>query len=88
PMVEEVAFQSLRGQFYELHERLDAVPPARREDVLRDQVQPHYGIAMRLLQAYQVHLTEDEREQWQTMGVVMRDDFDTHLLPLPGEPAQ
>lgn len=88
PMVEEVAFQSLRGQFHELHERLDAVRPARRESVLRDQVQPHYGIAMRLLQAHQVRLTEGEREQSQTLGVVMRDDFDTYLLPLPGEPAQ
>ncbi|WYX21014.1 hypothetical protein WJ973_07865 [Achromobacter xylosoxidans] len=31
PMVQEVAFQSLRGQFHELHERLDAVPPAQRD---------------------------------------------------------
>ncbi|CUJ48512.1 Sensor protein RstB [Achromobacter xylosoxidans] len=88
PMVQEVAFQSLRGQFHELHERLDAVPPAQRDTLLREQVQPHYGIALRVLPAEQVHLTEDEREQRQVFGVVMRDDFDTHLVPLPGEPAQ
>ncbi|WP_241055297.1 histidine kinase dimerization/phospho-acceptor domain-containing protein, partial [Achromobacter xylosoxidans] len=88
PMVQEVAFQSLRGQFHELHERLDAVPPAQRDSLLREQVQPHYGIALRVLPAEQVHLTEDEREQRQAFGVVMRDDFDTHLVPLPGEPAQ
>ncbi|MGE8658215.1 MAG: ATP-binding protein [Achromobacter sp.] len=88
PMVEEVAFQSLRGQFHELHARLDAVAPAQRDSVLREQVQPHYGIAMRVLRGDQVHLTDDELEQRQTLGVVMRDDFDTHLVPLPGEPAQ
>lgn len=88
PVVEDVAFQSLRGQFHELHLRLDAVAPTQRDTVLREQILPHYGLAMRLLRADQVHLTEDERRQRDAMGVVMRDDFDTHLMPLPGEPGQ
>ena len=88
PTVDEIAYQSLRGQVYELHQRLDGVAPAEREAALREQVLPHYGLLLRLLRQDQVRLSGNEREQLESQGFVMRDEYNTHLVPLPGEPAQ
>lgn len=88
PTVDEIAYQSLRGQIYELHQRLDAVAPAQRDAVLREQVLPNYGLALRLLRQDQVQLTGSEPEQLARQGFVMRDEYNTHLVPLPGEPVQ
>lgn len=88
PTVDEIAYQSLRGQVYELHQRLDGVAPAEREAALREQVLPHYGLLLRLLRSDQVRLSGNEREQLESQGFVMRDEYNTHLVPLPGEPRQ
>ncbi|WZB73817.1 hypothetical protein WJ972_21315 [Achromobacter insuavis] len=88
PIVEDVAFQSLRGQVHELRLRLDDVAPAQRETVLREQVRPYYGLRLQLLRQDAVQLNEDEREQLEILGFVMRDEYSTHLVPLPGQPAQ
>ena len=49
---------------------------------------PHYGLLLRLLRQDQVRLSGNEREQLESQGFVMRDEYNTHLVPLPGEPAQ
>lgn len=88
PVVENVAFQSLRGQVHELRQRLDDVAPAQREAVLREQIRPYYGLRLQLLSPDEVRLNQEEHEQLEVLGFVMRDEYSTHLVPLPGKPAQ
>lgn len=88
PMVEDLAVRTMRGQVYALHKDLDPVAPADRATFLLQQVLPHYGLELRLLADAQVQPTENEFRQIDTAGFLMRDDFETVVMPLPGEPRQ
>ena len=87
-MVEDLAVRTMRGQVYALHKRPGPRRPRRPRHLLLQQVLPHYGLELRLLADAQVQPTENEFRQIDTAGFLMRDDFETVVMPLPGEPRQ
>ena len=71
-----------------LRTELDPQPPAEREAYLRDHIKPHYGLGLQIKTPAQAALTRAERDMVDKYGIVMRDDYNTFLSRMPGEPAQ
>ncbi|WMD22055.1 ATP-binding protein [Achromobacter seleniivolatilans] len=84
----DLSYRAVRGQMYALRKDLDPVPAQDRAAYIRDEVQPHYGLALTLLKADEVTLTPAEQQQLDRTGFVMRDDYNTYLARLPGDPPQ
>lgn len=88
PKLDDLTFRAMRGEVHSLHKELDSVAPAERALFLRENVLPHYGAELRLLADAEVRLGEHDRSQLAHAGFLMRDEYSTFLIPLPGEPKQ
>ena len=88
PITADLVYETLRGQMHALRTELDPQPPAEREAYLRDHIKPHYGLGLQIKTPAQAALTRAERDMVDKYGIVMRDDYNTFLSRMPGEPAQ
>lgn len=88
PLSADLSYQSVRGQMHALHKELDGISPAARDEFLRDEIQPHYGLGLKLLADDQAKPDEAEQRQLASVGFIMRDDYNVYIAPLPGEPRQ
>lgn len=88
PMVEDLAVRTMRGQVYALHKDLDPVAPPTAPPFCCSRSCPITAWSCGLLADAQVQPTENEFRQIDTAGFLMRDDFETVVMPLPGEPRQ
>ncbi|WP_241083515.1 ATP-binding protein [Achromobacter xylosoxidans] len=88
PRLDDLAERSIRGQVHALQKELDPVAPQAREAFLREELLPHYGADLRLLPWEAVRPDERERQQMEQAGFIMRDEYNTYLIPLPGAPRQ
>ncbi|NMK49843.1 ATP-binding protein [Achromobacter sp. Bel] len=84
----DLSYRAVRGQIYALHKDLDPVAPEARAAYILDELLPHYGLILTLLPDSRVTLTPDEQQQLDRTGLIMRDDYNTYLTRLPGEPVQ
>lgn len=84
----DLSYRAVRGQIYALHKDLDPVAPEARAAYILDELLPHYGLTLTLLPDSRVTLTPDEQQQLDRTGLIMRDDYNTYLTRLPGEPVQ
>ncbi len=84
----DLSYSTVRGQMYALHKDLDPVAPAERAGFIQDALQPHYGLKLTLLHPDAVTITQAEQQQLDRTGLIMRDDYNTYLTRLPGEPVQ
>lgn len=84
----DLSYQAVRGQMYALHKELDPIEPESRAAFIRDTLRPHYGLELKLVTPERVEATEPEKQDLATRGFIMRDEYNTYLAPLPGEPRQ
>ena len=84
----DLSYQAVRGQMYALHKDLDPIEPESRAAFIRDTLRPHYGLELKLVTPERVEATEQEKQDLATRGFIMRDEYNTYLAPLPGEPRQ
>jgi two-component system sensor kinase ParS len=73
---------------YALHKDLDPIEPESRAAFIRDTLRPHYGLELKLVTPERIEATEQEKRDLATRGFIMRDEYNTYLAPLPGEPRQ
>ncbi|CUK22802.1 Sensor protein RstB [Achromobacter sp. 2789STDY5608615] len=84
----DLSYQAVRGQMYALHKELDPIEPESRAAFIRDSLRPHYGLELKLVTPERIEATEQEKQDLATRGFIMRDEYNTYLAPLPGEPRQ
>ena len=84
----DLSYRAVRGQIYALHKDLDAIAPEARASYILEELLPHYGLVLTLLPDSKVHPTPAEQQQLDRTGLIMRDDYNTYLTRLPGEPVQ
>ncbi|WP_454674175.1 ATP-binding protein [Achromobacter pestifer] len=84
----DLSYRAVRGQIYALHKDLDPVEPEARAAYIQKELLPHYGLALTLLPDRDVTPTTAEQQQLDRTGFLMRDDYNTYLTRLPGEPMQ
>ncbi|OBU65627.1 two-component sensor histidine kinase [Stenotrophomonas maltophilia] len=80
PLQDKVFVQQVRGQVYALRSGLSGLQAAQQRERLR-QWQPHYGIALTLLDAPPA-LVPMEKAALQAQGFIVRDRYQTILLPI------
>ncbi|WP_258128227.1 ATP-binding protein [Achromobacter anxifer] len=88
PLSADLSYKAVRGQMYVLRKELDDVAPDSRPDFLRDEIQPHYGLGLELLDDAEANPSEAEQRQVAATGFIMRDNYDVYVIPLAGEPRQ
>ena len=84
----DLSYEAVRGQMYALHKELDPIEPESRAAFIRDSLRPHYGLELKLVTPERIEATEQEKQDLATRGFIMRDEYNTYLAPLPGEPRQ
>lgn len=80
----EYFHQQVRGQVYELRQRLAPLPAAERPAALAA-LQPHYGLDLSLLRGAPPDLLAEEQTQLAARGYLQRLDFDRLLIPLDAD---
>lgn len=83
PLQDRVFVQQVRGQVYALRTGLAGMDRAQQQDRLA-QWQPHYGIALTLLDAAPA-LSDAERASLPTDGFIVRDRYQQVMLPIEGD---
>ncbi len=76
--------QQVRGQVYELRQRLAPLPTGDRQPALAA-LQPHYGVRLSLRQGEPQDLSAAEREDLAARGYVQRQEFELLLIPLDAD---
>ena len=84
----DLSYQAVRGQMYALHKELDPIEPESRAAFIRDTLRPHYGLELKLVTPERIEATDKEKQDLASRGFIMRDEYNTYLAPLPGEPRQ
>ena len=77
--------EALRGPAWALVEQLRPVPAEARQARL-DELQPHYGLRLKLVQRDNQHLSEREQKLLAAGQVVVREDFMKFLAPIDDGP--
>jgi len=77
--------EALRGPAWALVEQLRPVPAEARQARL-DELQPHYGLRLKLVQRDNQQLSERERKLLAAGQVVVREDFMKFLAPIDDGP--
>ncbi len=88
PVSADLSYRAVRGQMYVLRKELDDIEPGARAEFLRDEVQPNYGLGLKLLDDAEANPTEAEQRQADAVGFIMRENYDVYVIPLAGEPRQ
>lgn len=85
--------EAVRGQLHSLTQELSRVPPAARRDYVRENLAPHYGLTLRVMDASEYNssefeLTDEERRTIQAGGFFLRDKLNIFVVGIPGEGEQ
>ncbi|KGD86973.1 histidine kinase [Achromobacter sp. RTa] len=84
PVSDAYTREAVRGQIHSLVQELGRVAPAEREGYVRDELAPHYGLALKVASADSYGASEDERAQIASGTFFVRDKMQTFVAALPG----
>jgi len=84
PVSDAYTREAVRGQIHSLVQELGRVAPAERAAYVRDQLAPHYGLALKVAPAGSYGANEEERAQIAAGSFFVRDKMQTFVAALPG----